>query len=72
MAYLTVIAAVWIPVPGVLPLTEASLHVTELVWFTLVIRLTGSAALVVGEAAQIWVVTDAVAVAWANVHVPLF
>ena len=53
------------------PFTEASLHVAELVWLTLVIRLTGPATLVEGEAAQVWVLTDPVAVTWSDVHIAL-
>ena len=53
------------------PRTEASLHVAELVWLTLVIRLTGPATLVEGEAAELWVLAGPVAVAWADVHVAL-
>jgi hypothetical protein len=68
VAHLAVVPAVWI---ASAPLTEASLHVAELVWLTLVIRLTGSAALIEGEAAEVWVLTDPIAVAWADVHVAL-
>ena len=68
MTYLAVVSAVWI---ASAPLTESSLHVAELVWLTLVIRLTGPATLVEGEAAQVWVLTDPVAVAWSGVRVAL-
>ena len=69
VADLVILTAVWFLWAA--PLTEASLHVAELVWLTLVIRLTGSAALIEGEAAEVWVLTDPIAVAWADVHVAL-
>ena len=69
VADLIILSAVWFLWAA--PLTEASLHVAELVWLTLVIRLTGSAALIEGEAAEVWVLTDPIAVAWADVHVAL-
>ncbi|SVD28268.1 uncharacterized protein METZ01_LOCUS381122 [marine metagenome] len=68
MAHLTIFSAVRI---ASAPLTESSLHVAELVWLTLVIRLTGPATLVEGEAAQVWVLTDPVAVTWSDVHIAL-
>ena len=68
VTYLAVVPAVWI---ASAPLTEASLPVAELVWLTLVIRLTGPATLVEGEAAELWVLAGPVAVAWADVRVAL-
>ena len=53
------------------PLTEATLHVAELVWLTLVIGLTGSSAFVEGKAAQVWVFTGPITVTRANVHITL-